>query len=136
MVSNSDIEILTLFSLKKIRQIIDQGTYMMRKSVRNAEKNRQNDVFLALLGGVKIQYPISISYFNILFWYSVWHLVVQILFKFFLSQNQFSLDWLNLDSNKNSFAHYILHRVQNFFYLVISLASPEKSGSEWGIIFP
>ena len=67
MVSNSDIEILTLFSLKKIRQIIDQGTYMMRKSVRNAEKNRQNDVFLALLGGVKIQYPISISYFNILF---------------------------------------------------------------------
>ena len=69
-------------------------------------------------------------------WYSVWHLVVEILFKFLLSQNHFSLEWLNLDSNKNSFAHYIMHKVQNIFYLLISLASAEKDGSEWGIISP
>ena len=68
--------------------------------------------------------------------YSVWHLVVQILFKFFQSQNQFSLDWLNLQSNKNFFAHYILPRVQKNFRLFIGLDSSEKAGSEWVIIFP
>ena len=62
--------------------------------------------------------------------YSVWHLVVQILLKFFHYQNQFSLEWLNLQSNKNSFAHYKPHRVQKIFCLFIALASLEISGSE------
>ena len=63
LVSNSGIEILISFYLKKNRQIIDQGIDMIPKSVR---KILLNDVFS---GGIKIQYPISISYFNILFWY-------------------------------------------------------------------
>ena len=32
--------------------------------------------------------------------YSAWHLDVQILFKFFQSQNQFAQDWLNLKCNQ------------------------------------
>ena len=68
--------------------------------------------------------------------YSVWHLVVQILFKFFQSQNHFSLYWLILQSNKNIFAHYIFPRVQKFFCKFIVLANSEKTGSEWDIIFP
>ena len=39
LVSNSGIEILILFNLKKkTRQMIDLGTNMIRTSVRNAEK--------------------------------------------------------------------------------------------------
>ena len=64
--------------------------------------------------------------------YSVWHLVVQIWFKFFQSQNQFSHNWLNLQSNKKSFAHYILPRVQKNFCLLICLAILEKT--EWVMI--
>ena len=56
--------------------------------------------------------------------YSVWHLVVQIWFKFFQSQNHFSLNWLNLQSNKKSFAYYIL---QKNFCLFIGLAILEKT---------
>ena len=54
---------------------------------------------------------------------------------FFQSQNQFSLNWLDLQSNKKSFTHYILPRVQRNFCLFIGLAILEKTGSEWGIIF-
>ena len=64
--------------------------------------------------------------------YSVWHLDVQFMDEFFQSQNQFSHEWLNLQSNKKSFAHYILPRMQLF----ISSVNQKKSGSEWGIIFP
>ena len=74
--------------------------------------------------------------------FSVWQLEVQFSFKFFQSQNQFSLDWLNLQSNKKIFAHYILPRVQKIFCLFIGLDSSVKAlfmvkaGSEWSTIFP
>ena len=88
MVANSGIEILILFNLKKIRQIIDQAWPRMLKSVRNAEKfvkttfhfnTTQHFTILlvyweVLKCGIEIwywflptgenQYPISISYFD------------------------------------------------------------------------
>ena len=68
-------------------------------------------------------------------YYSAWHLDMQILFKFFQSQNQFALDWLNLKWSHSYFALYILPRMQNKIDYISGSVSPEQTGSETGKIW-
>ena len=53
----------------------------------------------------------------------------------YLTQNQFSLDWLKIWPNKKCFALCAVCSVQKNFCLNLGLASQEKSGSETGKIW-